>query len=137
MIYLTGVHALNLPCDLDTCGDWHYSALKWENLTLKDSEHSTLGKYGLEYKYVKPIEKEIYVANHIRAILDFIEDGNLKYIQGFRNDFICNDKYDEVIFSKVINFHKFKNWKEINLFMSKEYGKKWIQFAKEKNIWEI
>jgi len=23
MKYITGIHALNLPCSLDTCGDWH------------------------------------------------------------------------------------------------------------------
>ena len=29
MKYISGINALNLPCSLDTCGDWHTSALQW------------------------------------------------------------------------------------------------------------
>jgi len=28
MQYISGIHALKLPCALKTCGDWHCSALR-------------------------------------------------------------------------------------------------------------
>lgn len=31
MKYVSLIHALNLPCSLDTCGDWHTSALQWDS----------------------------------------------------------------------------------------------------------
>ncbi len=40
MIYVSGIHALNLNCKLNTSGDWHQSALKWKDITLLDSEKS-------------------------------------------------------------------------------------------------
>jgi len=34
MLYLSGIHALNLPCDLLTCGDWHTLGINWGNIVL-------------------------------------------------------------------------------------------------------
>lgn len=48
MKYISGVQALNLPCSLDTCGDWHTSALQWQVLNYKDTEQSILGDWGIE-----------------------------------------------------------------------------------------
>ena len=31
MKYVTGIHALNIPCNLETSGDWHMSAIQWEH----------------------------------------------------------------------------------------------------------
>lgn len=47
MRYITGIHALNLPCSLKTCGDWHTSALKWVDITYADTESSILGDWGI------------------------------------------------------------------------------------------
>lgn len=43
MRYLSGIHALNLKCELDTCGDWHQSAIQWERLKLYESNESLWG----------------------------------------------------------------------------------------------
>jgi len=48
MEYITGIHALNIPCKLDTSGDWHASALKWEKISTAESKDSLFGDYGIE-----------------------------------------------------------------------------------------
>ena len=40
MQYLSGIHALNLQCSLDTSGDWHQSALRWKDLDWRESDGS-------------------------------------------------------------------------------------------------
>ena len=61
MRYITGNYALNIPCSLNTDGDWHRSALDWEHLPLFESDNSFFNDYGIEkdidiYKYV-PLKK--------------------------------------------------------------------------------
>ncbi|WP_337474871.1 hypothetical protein [Duodenibacillus massiliensis] len=46
--YITGVYVLNLPCSLETTGDWHSSALNWERPETADTEKSVFGAYGIE-----------------------------------------------------------------------------------------
>jgi hypothetical protein len=38
MLYLSGIHALNLPCSLLTCGDWHTSGINWHGFVLLESQ---------------------------------------------------------------------------------------------------
>lgn len=40
MKYITGVHALNIPCHLNTTGDWHMSGIQWDHPTMRDSQLS-------------------------------------------------------------------------------------------------
>lgn len=87
MKYITGQHALNLPCSLMTSGDWHQSALQWEFPFCRDSRDSVFGDYGIEHKGTYD------VANHIRALLDLLEMGRFTAAQGMNKDYICNDKY--------------------------------------------
>lgn len=135
MDYITGIHALNLNCDLDTCGDWHQSALKWQNLTIKNSADSIYGNYGISSNITIPEHTEKYnVANHIRALLDLIDEGNFSVASGMRDDFICNGKYTKEIFEKVSELKDSYNWTEIKKFMAKEYMREWINFCKEKKI---
>ena len=47
MKYLTGIHALNLECSLETSGDWHMSGLKWEKLTWADTNNMFFKDYGI------------------------------------------------------------------------------------------
>jgi len=77
MRYITGIHALNLPCSLLTSGDWHQSGLRWEKITYRDTEDSIFGDWGIEQCSVVPKHEGTYaVANHIRALLDLLEIGN-------------------------------------------------------------
>ena len=134
MQYLTGVHALNIDCGLDTCGDWHQSALKWQNLTIRDASESVFGTWGIEEEKAIPNNTENFaVANHIRALLDLIAEGNFAAAQGMKDDFICNDDYTQTIFEKVLLLKGSSLWKDIDAFMAKEYRMQWIKFMKGVN----
>lgn len=132
MKYISGIHALNIPCELDTCGDWHVSSLKWENITLMDSEDSIFGNYGIEKNKIIPEHSEKYnVANTLRAILDLMYLGKTGYLIGFKEDFICNNKYTYELFEKVLLLKNCDNWNEIDKLMTTEYYNQWVKY-KEK-----
>lgn len=135
MKYLTGVHALNLNCSLLTCGDWHQSALAWKNLTIRDTEDSVFGDYGIEYNKSIPEHAEKYaVANHIRALLDLLETGNFTEPQGMRKDFICNETYTSEVFAQVKKLRSSPHWEKIDRFMGKEYYSDWLDFKEKERI---
>lgn len=49
MKYITGIHALNLPCRLDgTSGDWHGADLKWDNIDICESTDFDLKVFSLK-----------------------------------------------------------------------------------------
>lgn len=126
MRYVTGIHALNLPCALDTCGDWHASAIQWAHPMMGETDGSVFGGYGIEVGRHIPDRSETFcVANHIRALLDMLEMGDFAQAQGMRRDFICNDAYDEEIFQQAVKLASSPRWGEIARFMHKEYGRKW------------
>ena len=138
MKYITEVHALNLPCKLKTCGDWHTSAIQWERPHIRESEESFFGDYGIEKNKTIPEHNEKYnVANHIRALLDLLEVGNFAVAQGMNEDFICNSEYDEEVFALVYSMRRLPNWKQISDFMGKEYKMKWIYFLRKKDNEQI
>lgn len=133
MRYITGIHALNLTCDLDTCGDWHTSALKWEGITYRESKGSKLGDWGIESNRTIPNHDGVfYVANHIRALLDLLIEGNFGVAQGMREDFICNEEYTPLILEMVWSFRELPHWSEIDKFMLKEYKLTWFQYKEDK-----
>jgi len=132
MIYLTGIHALNINCELETCGDWHQSSLRWENLTIRNADDSVFGDWGIERDKKIPNHTELFnVANHIRALLDLISEGMFSVAQGMRDDFICNDIYTELIYEKVSMLSGTSNWQQIDLFMEREYKLQWISYRGE------
>lgn len=138
MQYVTGVHALNIPCSLLTCGDWHSSALKWQNITLMDTEKAFFKDYGIELNKRIPNHNETFaVENHIRALLDLLEIGNFSTAQGVNKDFICNDDYNIEVFEKVFLMKNLPNWEDIDRFMTKEYYQKWVDFKKGLNANEF
>lgn len=132
MEYLTGIHALNVPCPLDTCGDWHQAALNWENLTLNNTEDSLLDVYGVFESTQVPDGiggfKTMYVANTIRALYDLILVGDYAHVQGMRNDFICNEKYTPEVFELAKKFRNTKYWKQVDKVLTCEYELDWITF---------
>lgn len=68
MKYITGIHALNLRCSLETCGDWHQPGIQWKNLTIRESEDSVFGDYGIEDNSLVPDHPGTHkVANHISS----------------------------------------------------------------------
>jgi len=135
MRYITGIHALNLPCSLLTSGDWHQSALQWVSPQFRDSEDSFFGDYGIEQCSVVPENEGTYaVANHIRALLDLLEDGNFSTAQGMNKDFICNDNYTDEVFDKVALMRDLPHWGEIDTFMGREYYGKWLDYKEKAGL---
>jgi hypothetical protein len=133
MKYITGQHALNIPCSLLTCGDWHQAALQWNAPFIKDSNDSIFKDYGIETNVSIPEHNEKYnVANHIRALLDLLELDKLSLAQGMNKDYICNDSYNDEIFEHVLLLSNFPNWPEIDKFMGKEYYSQWLEYKKGK-----
>ena len=129
MLYITGIHALNLPCNLDTCGDWHQSGIQWDRPTFLKSDGSVFGDYGIEAGHQIPEHRELFnVANTIRALLDLLLLKKFSVAQGMNNDFIGNSKYDLEVFNKVIILRSLLYWNQISEFMKKEYRLKWINF---------
>lgn len=137
MKYITGIYALNLPCSLETCGDWHTSALDWQKLNskLRESDNSLFGDYGLEVCDTVPENTgSYYIANTLRALLDLLIDDNIGEAQGIKDDFICNDRYTIEFFEKVIELRNLPNWERINDLMSKEYLFEWDKFKEDRHI---
>lgn len=131
MKYISGVHALNLACSLDTSGDWHASALRWDQLNLRDSRKSVFGDYGIEVAQNVPENPgKHYVANHIRACLDLIEEGRFSVAQSMRRDFICNDKYNDEIFAQVFKLRNSSDWEKVRNFMKIEYRSAWLNYER-------
>lgn len=132
MEYVTGKHALNLECSLETTGDWHTSALKWEKIDIRESDDSVYKDYGIEEPTDIPNRDEkMYHANHIRAILDILERGNeyeIRWLIGFRDDFLCTDKYNNELFKKVIMLRENENWSYIDSLMNKEFMNLWVDY---------
>jgi hypothetical protein len=123
---------LNLPCSILTCGDWHQSALRWKDITFRDTDKAFFGRYGIEYgKRIPEHEGTYAVANHIRALLDLLEMGNFSTAQGMNRDFICNDDYSGEIFERVSSMRALPNWEQIDAFMAREYYNKWVNFKKK------
>lgn len=127
MEYVTGVYALNLPAPEGTPGDWHFSALDWHNVRISDTNNSIFGEWGL-HTYEVPYHGNMIVANHIRACLDLIEQGNFGTPQGMRNNFIDDEKYTPIIFSKVVLLRNTDSWDKIDSFMGSEYFCQWTDF---------
>lgn len=129
MMYVSGIHALNIEDSLETCGDWHTSALSWSNLDLRDSTKSVFGSWGIESNKKVPEHEELYnVANTLRAVLDLMSDGQVGYLRNFRDDFFCTDKYNEEFFRHVILLKDNKHWSEINDLMKREFMYEWDSF---------
>ncbi len=136
MTYISGYYALNIPCSLDTTGDWHQSCLAWDKVELSDSQNSPLGEWGIEKDvYVYPLNGYYNVANHIRACLDFLDTDMFSHASGMREDYIANDKYNNVIFEQVYKLKPAKTdeqWQKISKTMEKDYKLQWLHFISER-----
>lgn len=139
MLYITGLFALNLECSLGTTGDWHMSGMDWSKLTLADSNNSIFGTYGIERNSTRLVPehegKQHNIANHVRACLDLIEQENYCATEGMYRDFLDEDDcYNADVFACVLHLiETYPNrFDEINRFMGREYGTKWIFFITSK-----
>lgn len=134
MKYISGIHALNLPCSLDTMGDWHKCSLNWNNIKMYDSNDSIYKEYGIETCDCVPFNPGIfYIANTLRAILDLVENRRLD-LAGGAEVFISNPKYEKEFFDKVCELRSRDDWNEIDRFMGKEYLSVWLDYKEKNNV---
>lgn len=133
MRYVTGIHALNTECSLETTGGWHMSALQWHSPTEADTETTKFKDWGIEYGNIPTEEgtlKTVPKANHLRALLDILAGDvstPIEAIKFFRNNYLGTDKYDDILFEKVTELKDSENWSDIYTLMAKEYGRKWTK----------
>jgi len=129
MRYISGIHALNIPCQLNTTGDWHASAIQWQNPHWRDTKNAFFGDWGIEQGHEIPEHQGTFaVANHLRACLDMLEEGDYSNLCGMYHDYLGNDIYLSIFFQKVWSMHNLANWPEIDCFMEKEFLMKWLRF---------
>ena len=132
MKYVTGIHALNIPCNLETSGDWHMSSVQWEHPTTMDTDTAFFSTWGIEQHKIPPdFQRPVPVANHIRACLDLLEMRNYVNLRGMKENYICHDDYQGLIFSQVIKMRTLSHWKEISRFMESEYFMDWVRFCRK------
>ncbi len=135
MKYITDIHALNLPCSLGTSGDWHTSAIQWQNLHVLESDKSPFGDWGIEVNSAVSVpenpDNALPIANHVRALLDMIEQGRFTVAQGMNGDYLDDDSFSEVIFEKVSLLKSYPNWHDIDCFMARECRMAWVRFKKD------
>ncbi len=125
--YVSGIYALNLSSPDGTPGDWHYSAIDWDNIRMSDIKESSYGSWGI-YEGIVPGHGRMHVADHIRACLDLIENGYFSSAGGMRDSFISDERYTRTIFDKVWLLRSRENWKEIDAFMGREYLCDWLRY---------
>ncbi len=129
MKYITGMFALNIPCSLLTCGDWHTSTMQWANVHKRESAESVFGDWGIEQiGGFEPLPGTHYFANTLRAIADLISDGNFWCAQGARDGFIDNPSYHDELFEHIWMLKKAPNWEAIDAFMLKEFKREWYSW---------
>lgn len=129
MRYISGIHALNIPCQLNTTGDWHASALQWKQPHWKDTQNTFFGDWGIEKGHSVPEHLGKYaVANHLRACLDMLEDSDFSNLHGMYHDYLGNDIYLPMFFQKVWTMRCLSTWQQIDNFMEKEFLMKWVYF---------
>lgn len=130
MQYISKLFALNLPCSLDTPGDWHSTSLNWKKASILDAEDSIYGKYGIETPKINPYNSALSkypVANHIRAILDILESGEV----GKAYDaevYLSNPEYHEELFQKVMCLYGVNHWEKIDRLMRDEFQAEWVRY---------
>lgn len=134
--YLTGITALNIYSE-DGTGDWHFSEnfLEDENYIPRKqlagidtcSSNEYLGKKGIFNCYqvllesgLKPSTKEVFSADHYRAIADMLLDGIIKgndiEASIIIDDWLPEDNEKEKLFCLLNNFKSAltkKQWQKI------------------------
>lgn len=135
MKYITGIHALNIEDSTNACRDWHTSALNWKTIRLIESDNTLFKDWGIEKDKKIPDNDGLYnVANTLRAIVDLMSTGNIGYLKGFRDDFLCTDEYNKELFEKVALLKDSEHWNDIHKLMKCEFMWEWDNYISEFSI---
>lgn len=117
--YRTGWSALQVP-NKHGNADWHSNMA---NLKWRESDGSYFGDYGIEYldgMY------EGYNANHIRAILDLLEEGQVLGLQGVQ-DIIELDDDEQLELCKLV-YERYGM--VLDFFMFREFRWAWVTYRR-------
>ena len=133
MLYVTGMHALNLGDRTVTPGDWHYSAMDWSNPMMLDTDTSPFGAYDISTDEI-PSMGTVPVAGHVRACLDLIEQGLYGSAQGMRDHFLDNPATDADVMDHIIMLRNRDDWNDIDRFMGHEYLCAWLDYKDKDHI---
>lgn len=130
MKYVSGLHALSQVCDLDTAGVPNPHELDWEHVCIRETDESIYGTYGITEINFLPNQGYgcFYIANTIRAILDCLVYGDYDAINDFRDEIICNERFNEEVFEKVSCLNNLPSWATIDAIMHREYGNLWLRY---------
>lgn len=134
MKYLTGILAMQIPCDLPSQGIWRLSRkdfLNDELFVLKESDDSRYKDWGIEQNKIVPgREFMLYnVANHVRAYIDMLEDMQFDTLKGLFMEAIAEPKCRHDIFMAAYGkLRHLADWQEYNSFMKKEFGNSWESY---------
>lgn len=135
MQYITGYLAFGIPCELPTPGKWNITKQEYldENLfKLRDSDESPFKDYGIEKNKIVPHREFCLfnIANHVRAYVDMLYDGQFDMMRDLFFECINNAKAREDIFMLVYGkLRKLDCYKEVNEFMTEEFGNAWLAYV--------
>lgn len=134
MKYLSGIHALNVPCEEYGNMDWHRGSLDWskeyllENNKLLESEKSILKEWQINREIqIVGFQDKVKVASIVRAICDMILNKEFTYIEGVKN-YLCLEKQQvEDICYKIKEVYN--EDEEIEEYMGYNFTIFWMKIA--------
>ncbi len=101
MKYISGIHALNLRCSLQTCGDWHQSGIQWKMPTVRESSNSLFGDYGIEKILTSLNMRELSILLIISGPVWIYWRKEISVmLKECVTSLFCNDSYTPEIFKK-------------------------------------
>lgn len=133
MKYITGTTAFCIPCDLNSPCKWNATKKDFENITLAESDDSVLKDYGIETDKIIPYhpDEELYnVANHVRAYLDLLLNGDYETLASIE----CSPDVRFEMFKQVRRLLARNDiptvaYIGIDNFMQETYGSLWRSFG--------
>ncbi|EKU77405.1 hypothetical protein [Veillonella seminalis] len=145
--YISGWYSLNASTNKEKAVDWHslghwYS--KKENEILETTKYNPILKYkGIYYgELTFPIIKKVYIASHVRAILDIIyktittektqeQFNQLNFLKGDIYNFFPEEKDRQNIFSLLIEMQTKTNSIQLKNFIRNELPKEYYNYVYE------
>lgn len=135
MKYITGYLAMGVECERPTPGKWNITKQEYlddEMFKLRESDESPFKDYGIEKDKLVPYRMfcTYNVADHVRAYVDMLFDGEFEKLEGLFAECVNNAKAREDIFMLV--YGKLRHlacFREVNEFMEKEFGNAWYSYV--------
>ena len=135
MKYISGYLAMGVECELPTPGKWNITKQEFlddELFKSRESDDSPFKNFGIEKDKLVPYREFccFNVANHVRAYLDMLYDGEFELLDGMFAECINNAKARQDIFMCV--YGKLRHlacFSKVNEFMEKEFGNAWYSYV--------